>query len=190
MRVGQVRHLAATSQHDMASLVRAAEAHNVAALILSDCGLTELARTLCWRQVGVFLTNRPSHTAVAKLALQPIVNLSRLLIRDGDGDGAYQLLNTLFAAVKSRTDAVIESRTIPVGDLLGEGVDHREIVQWLWTVLLSDGTRALTRTGQWAEALRHVQQHKGIGQRLLDSRQVAGGRGRGVPESLVWPARR
>jgi hypothetical protein len=43
----------------------------------------------------------------------------------------------------------------------------------MWTVLLSDGTRALTRTGRWAEALQHVKQHKGIGDRLLDGRQVA-----------------
>ncbi|MGH3856757.1 MAG: hypothetical protein ACRDR6_25385 [Pseudonocardiaceae bacterium] len=31
----------------------------------------------------------------------------------------------------------------------------------------------LTRAGRWAQALQHAQQHKGIGQRLLDGRQVA-----------------
>ncbi|WP_131738697.1 hypothetical protein [Actinomadura roseirufa] len=43
----------------------------------------------------------------------------------------------------------------------------------MWTVLLADGTRALTSAGRWQEALAYVQQHKGIGHRLLDGRQVA-----------------
>ncbi|MFB4315127.1 hypothetical protein [Actinomadura sp. 21ATH] len=51
--------------------------------------------------------------------------------------------------------------------------DHRTLRQWLWTVMLADGTRALTSAGRWQEALAHVQQHKGIGRRLLDGRQVA-----------------
>ncbi|MGQ4516759.1 hypothetical protein [Streptomyces sp. DW26H14] len=40
-------------------------------------------------------------------------------------------------------------------------------------MLLADGTRALTTAGRWAEALTHVEKHHGIGQRMLDGRQVA-----------------
>ncbi len=46
-------------------------------------------------------------------------------------------------------------------------------MQWLWTVLLSDSLRALCKAGHWTEALRQAQQHNGIGQRLLDGRQIA-----------------
>jgi len=38
-----------------------------------------------------------------------------------------------------------------------------------WT----DGTRALTAAGRWTEALVHVRARRGIGQRMLDGRQVA-----------------
>ncbi len=39
--------------------------------------------------------------------------------------------------------------------------------------MLADGTRALTKAGRWSDALRHIEQHKGIGKRMLDGRQVA-----------------
>ncbi|MGH3838125.1 MAG: hypothetical protein ACRDSF_20885 [Pseudonocardiaceae bacterium] len=174
VRVVRVRHLAyLAGQRTDESLVRAGEAHNLSALIISDCGIPGLARNLCWQQFEIFLTARSLDAATAKLALQPLVNLGRLLIRDGAGTTAYQLLTALFEAVKSRADAVIDGRKINFGHLIGHGDDHREVIRWLWSVLLSDGTRALTRAGRWAQALQHAQQHKGIGQRLLDGRQVA-----------------
>lgn len=43
----------------------------------------------------------------------------------------------------------------------------------MWSVLLADGTRALTRAGRWIDAHQHADQHKGIGDRPLDGRQVA-----------------
>lgn len=173
-RVARVRERAdLASRHTDESLVLAAEAHNLAALIMSDCGLPDLARDLCWQQFEVFLTARPRNAAIAKLALQPLINLGRLLIRDGDGDAAYQLLEALFHGLKSQSDAVIEGRKIRLADLVSDDDDHREIVQWMWSVLLADGTRALTRAGRWAEALRRATQNNGIGDRLLDGRQVA-----------------
>jgi hypothetical protein len=128
---------------------------------------------LCWQQFEVFLTARPFDAATAKLALQPLINLGRLLIRDGDGIAAYQLLEALFDAVKAQADTVIDGRKIRFDDLISHDDDHCEVVQWLWSVLLADGTRALTQAGRWAEALQHAKQHKGIGHRLLDGRQVA-----------------
>ncbi|MGH3903080.1 MAG: hypothetical protein ACRDTE_02600, partial [Pseudonocardiaceae bacterium] len=60
------------------------------------------------------------------------------------------------------------------------------VIRWLWSALLSDGTRALTRAGRWAQALQHAQQHKGIGQRLLDDIVRASGLGRGkVPADML-----
>ncbi|WP_073816627.1 hypothetical protein [Kitasatospora sp. CB01950] len=38
---------------------------------------------------------------------------------------------------------------------------------------IADGTRALTVAGRWSEALRHIEEHRGIGLRILDGRQVA-----------------
>lgn len=172
-RVARVREWAdLASQGTDDPCLRAAEAQNLAALILSDCGLHALARDLCWQQAEVFLTARPLDTATAKLALQPLINLARLFIRDGDGTAAYHVLEALFEAIMFRKDTIIDGRKIGLADLVTHD-DHREVVQWMWTVLLSDGTRALTRAGRWTGALQHARQHKGIGDRLLDGRQVA-----------------
>ncbi|MFE2493894.1 hypothetical protein ACFXKS_13000 [Streptomyces scopuliridis] len=39
-------------------------------------------------------------------------------------------------------------------------------------VLLADGTRTLTTAGRWAAALAHIEEHRGVGQRMFDGRQV------------------
>jgi hypothetical protein len=70
--------------------------------------------------------------------------------------GSQRRLEALFEAVKSRTDTVIDGRKIRLADLISRDDDHREVVKWMWSVLLADGTRALTRAGRWAEALRHA----------------------------------
>jgi len=85
----------------------------------------------------------------------------------------YRLIDELCGAVRSRADTVIDGSDISFTGLTSDAGDHREVVRWLWSVLLADGTRALTRAGRWPGALQHAQQHKGIGQRLLDGRQVA-----------------
>jgi hypothetical protein len=154
------------------ALVCAAEAHNLGALIASDCGLPDLAHRLCWQQIDTLPLRRPLDAATAKLALQPLVNLARLRIRAGDGLAAHELLTALYNAVTATTTAVIDGRGLRFDDLVTPA-EHPAIVRWLWTVLLADGTRALTRAGHWAEALDHLARHKGIGQRLLDGRQTA-----------------
>ncbi|MGQ0774862.1 MAG: hypothetical protein ACT4NY_10685 [Pseudonocardiales bacterium] len=173
-RIDRVRRQAdLASQHTDDALLRAAEAHNLAALIASDCGMPALARDLCWRQSNLFATSGPYDQATAKLTLQPLVNLGRLHTRDGNGTAAYQLHEALFQAAKTRTEASVDGRTISLGDIVHPGDDHREIVRWLWTILLADGTRALCRAGRWSEALHRAEQHNGLGHRLFDGRQVA-----------------
>jgi hypothetical protein len=173
-RINRVQNQAQlASQQTPDSLVRAAEAHNLAALIASDCGLPDLARDLCRRQFTVFLNAGPYDVDIAKLALQPLINLGRLHIRDGNGNAAYQLFRGLFDAVASRAATVVDEQHLDVADLVHAGDDHRQLLQWMWSIVLNDGTRALTRAGRWAEAYEHARHHKGIGERLLDGRQVA-----------------
>ncbi|MCK9922188.1 hypothetical protein MXD61_09900 [Frankia sp. AgPm24] len=172
-RIAHVAALAAkAAEGGDNALLRAGEAHNLAALIASDCGLPDLAHSLCWRQVDTLPFRRPLGGATAKLALQPLINLARLRLRTGDGLGAYRLLATLYSAVAAKTEATLDGRTLAFNDFVTPA-DHPQVVSWLWTVLLADGTRALTRTGRWTEALDHLHRHRGIGQRLLDGRQTA-----------------
>lgn len=172
-RIAHVAALAAqAAEGGDNALLRAAEAHNLAALIASDCGLPDLAHRLCWRQIDTLPFHRPLDGATAKLALQPLINLARLRLRTGDGPGAHRLLTTLYGAVAAKAEATLDGRTFTFNDFV-TAADHPQLVSWLWTVLLADGTRALTRTGHWTEALDHLYRHKGIGQRLLDGRQTA-----------------
>ncbi|MGD6751948.1 hypothetical protein [Streptomyces sp. BH105] len=153
-------------------MTSATVALNKAALIASDCGMPDLARTLCWRHAEVFLRARPLGAQEARYALEPLVNLARLRIRDGDGPGAYHLLDSLNRAVRSQTEAVIDGRTVSFQHLTTLAADHQQVCQWLWAVLLGDGTRALVAAGQWDRARAHSEQHRGVGQRLFDGRQV------------------
>lgn len=170
-RVREITDLAAAAERD-GNVTSATVALNKAALIASDCGMPDLARALCWRHAEVFLRAQPLGAQEARYALEPLVNLARLRIRDGDGPGAYQLLDSLNRAVRSQTEAVIDGRTTSFQNLTKSAADHQQVCQWLWAVLLGEGTRALVAAGQWDRARAHTEQHRGVGQRLLDGRQV------------------
>lgn len=171
-RVARACQLArAAAANDNNPLERAAEALNLAALILSDCGTPELAMQLCRQQALCFAVAGPQDAATAKLALQPVINIGRLLSLAGD-PGAHRHFQALFDAVAGRGEITIGGRPVSYATLARSEADHREIVQWLWRVLLADGTRALARAGRWPAALEHITQHNGAGERLLDGRQI------------------
>ncbi|MGH3735015.1 MAG: hypothetical protein ACRDT6_05265 [Micromonosporaceae bacterium] len=151
----------------------ASAVYNLAALIASDCGLPDLARQWCHEHAAAYLRAPAMGAQEARHALEPLVNLARLHIRDGNGDAAFHLLDNLYEAVDTRTDTVIDGIPIPAATITTTDTDHRELRRWLWSVHLADGTRALTSAGRWQDAHQHLQARKGIGRRMLDGRQVA-----------------
>lgn len=166
-RVADLEHRATLAQqhHDVAS---ATAVFNLAALLASDCGLPDLARTWCQRLAAVALANstEPRH------ALEPIVNLVRLHIRAGEGPTAWTLLETLYEAIATRTDTVIDGILIPAARLTEAPATHANARTWLWSVLLGTGAHALATAGRWDEASQRLAQHNGVGERMLDGRQV------------------
>ncbi|GII90616.1 hypothetical protein [Sinosporangium siamense] len=166
-RAGQAR------QNGPDGVLRAAEALNLAALLISDLGIPQLARDLCWRQFDLFRAAGPLPSAVAQLALQPIINIARLRTRAGAGSAAFQLLHDLFAAVTSQTTDELDGRTVDLSGFTLSHDDHHEIRTWLWGVLLVDGMRALARAGDWERALDHAEQLRAVGRNLGDGRQIA-----------------
>ncbi|MFZ3557192.1 hypothetical protein [Streptomyces sp. BH055] len=169
-RVDHLAHLAdqaaATRGFVTASLVL-----NQAALLASDVGLPDLARALCHRHAAAYLHACPLDGATAIRALEPIVNLARLNIRTGHPDEGHRQLLALLDAASKGHPVDIDGTTIPAG--LTTDTGRAAVRAWLWAVLLSDGTRALTSMGRWAQARTHLQSHRGIGTRMLDGRQVA-----------------
>ncbi|MFJ7279858.1 hypothetical protein [Kitasatospora sp. NPDC098663] len=170
-RVGRLSELADTAswQNDpgLASTV-----FNQAALLASDLDLPAYARELCHRHAALYLTRGPLPATSAIRGLEPIVNLARLHIRAGRHQRGHQLLLDLYRAVTTATETTLDGITIPA-HLAETDQQRHEVRQWLWRVVIADGTRALTTTGHWTDALRHIEEHHGIGQRILDGRQVA-----------------
>ncbi|WP_333743018.1 hypothetical protein [Streptomyces ardesiacus] len=161
---------AGASHHDL--VARACGVLNYAALIASDVGLPGLAEDLCWRQHQVFANAGPLSGRIAVMSLMPLVNLARLQTRAGHGELAYSLLHCLNDAARHRNKTDIDGRTVDLSTLTGTDEDHRTICQELYITLLVDGARALAQIGRWTEAADAMAQHRGIGNRLLDGRQI------------------
>jgi hypothetical protein len=104
--------------------------------------------------------------------MQPLLNIPRQLIRDGKGDAAYALLETLHHAARGHSDAVICGRTISFRGMIRDPADHKAIQTLTWAALLAEGTRALLHAGQWQQAAEMAAAQRGVGHRLLDGRQV------------------
>jgi hypothetical protein len=174
-RIAELTDLAARSsegtRHQRMS--RAAEVLNKAALIASDCGMPATARALCHRQYELFDRARPLPDWAAQLALQPILNIPRQMIREGRGQDAYTMLETLYHAARERTTAIIDGQPIDLSTITSAPDDHKTVCTLMWAALLADGTRALALAGRWREAANYAAAHRGTGQRLLDGRQAA-----------------
>lgn len=154
------------------ALDAASRVYNGAALIASDTGQQELARTWCWKHAEHYLAQLPLSATMAQRALEPVVNLARLRIRAGEGEQAFTMLTTLHEGVRTRRAIVVDGRALPLDRLTATKADHEELHRWVWTILLGDGLRALTSAGRWEEAAEQAQRHGGIGNRLFDGRQT------------------
>lgn len=174
-RVAELSSLAAGIEHGTCQqrATCAVEVLNKAALIASDCGVPDLARELCRRQYELFAQSAPLPTWAVRLALQPVLNIPRQLIRDDCTDDAHAMLGALHRAAVNQAVASVDGIRIDFGALTTTTDGHREARTLTWTALLADGTRALARAGRWAEAAERATALRGSGTRLLDGRQAA-----------------
>ncbi|MFD9715848.1 hypothetical protein [Streptomyces sp. NPDC059076] len=161
---------AGAGHHDL--VARASGVLNYAALIASDVGMPDLAAELCWRQHRTFAKASNLTGAIAVMSLMPLVNVARLLTREGDGEAAYDVLTRLYRAAQKRGTTEIHGHTVDLAALISTDTDHRKVCEELWTTLLIDGARALARIGRWTEAANAMKAHRGVGNRLLDGRQI------------------
>jgi hypothetical protein len=153
-------------------VARASGVINMASLIASDVGLRDLAWDMCRRHYELFARAPVLDPDCARMALQPLINLPRLLIRAGDGQRAFEALERLYRAAQRRGTAEVSGYHIDVSAVIRTVEGHRMICAELWATLLSDGIRALALGGQWAQAAEAATRHKGVGARLWEGRQV------------------
>jgi len=173
-RIAEIAQLAATPPGHPDAASRIATAHNKAALIASDSGDPDFARALCWQHHDRYADQRPWDAATARRALEPLVNLARLHIRDHQPDTAVAVLESLLTATRHAGIAQVDRRPVYLDHNTVTSHEARQQVhRWLWTVVVADGIRALTRADRWDDALAHACAHRGIGDTLLDGRQTA-----------------
>ncbi|MFD3524564.1 hypothetical protein [Streptomyces sp. NPDC058653] len=66
----------------------------------------------------------------------------------------------------------IDGRPVDLSALTSAEADHRQVCQDLWVTLLVDGARTLAPIGRWTEPAEAIAKPLGIGNRLLDGRQI------------------
>ncbi|HTJ68775.1 MAG TPA: hypothetical protein VL551_14665 [Actinospica sp.] len=174
-RVTEITQIALDARRDGADvLAESTHALNKAALLVSDCGLTDLARDLCWQQINIFRDVGPAlSVSEAGYMLAPVLNLARLDIRDGAADEVVDLLERMVHAVKERIDLDFDGRTLQLAKIVGTRDEHKKLHEWAWKACLSDGIRAFANHARWDEAVSHAARHRGIGLHLMDGRQAS-----------------
>lgn len=150
-----------------------AVAWNHAALLASDHHLPELARRLCRHHHLRYDNLSLWDDRTARLALEPLINLARLHLRDHDPDTAITLLTALRVGVDTRADTTVDDLPVRTSRITDHTAEHRRLRVWMWNVLLTEGIRGLAAAGRWSDAMTHAHRHRGIGDRLLDGRQAA-----------------
>jgi hypothetical protein len=110
-RVNRLIRLAETAHRERDS-EQASMVFNGAALVASDCGDSVLARAWCHRHANLYLSQAPLNGYTARFALEPVVNLARLCIRDGDNARAHLLLTDLYGAIVNGTRALVDNLEI------------------------------------------------------------------------------
>ncbi|MDX6742934.1 hypothetical protein [Actinocorallia sp. A-T 12471] len=171
--VTRIQELADLATRGRYSAAQQAEVLNKAALIASDVGMPDLARSLCWRQFAIYGRAGTLTDTAVELAVQPPLNITRQMIREGRPEQAHAALEALHAAALCRESATIDDHMVDFGILIRTTKDHKTICTATWAALLADGTRALINAGRWKDAEQITVTHRGIGTRLLDGRQVS-----------------
>jgi hypothetical protein len=104
--------------------------------------------------------------------LEPVLNLARLQIRANQGIPALRLLEDMHQAITQRANLTVGSMALPTSDLTGSQDERRQLREWTWLQLLSEGIRTLALAGRWTDAGEHARAHNGVGFHLLEGRQA------------------
>lgn len=150
----------------------ACTAWNLAALIASDCALTDLAIELCERQFRIFQPAWPLSGRTAIAALQPIVNLARLDLRAHNPERAYQTLLQLHRAIQHGGNVDVRGTPIHFDGFTTSAAARANVGPWLRTVLREDGTRALVAARQWQRAAHNAAEHAAPGEGMDEATQM------------------
>jgi hypothetical protein len=106
------------------------------------------------------------------MALQPLINIPRLMIRRGQARKAHDTLQRLYRAALDRATTEVGASAVDLGAVIHGDQQHHDVSQHLWATLLEDGLRALAAAGQWQQAADTATAHRGVGPHLWSGRQA------------------
>ena len=151
----------------------ASHALNMAALLASDCGMDDLARDLCHRQIQPYTRlRRPLTADEGRLMLGPALNLARLDLRAGSPDNALRRLEEADQAVAAGRDLAVDGSMLPVSAISGTGEEHAKLRNIVRALHVGDGVRAHAMAGRWHLAAGLAETLGGVYPRLLEGRQA------------------
>lgn len=151
----------------------ASHALNMAALLASDCGMNDLARDLCHRQIQPYTRlHRPLTADEGRLMLGPALNLARLDLRAGSPDDALRRLEEADQAVAAGRDLAVDGSMLPVSAISGTSEEHAKLRNIVRALHVGDGVRAHAMAGRWHLAAGLAETLGGVYPRLLEGRQA------------------
>ena len=166
--------IAETLNGNGSPLGAASHALNMAALLASDCGMDDLARDLCHRQIQPYLRlGRPLTADEGRLMLGPALNLARLDLRAGNPDDALRRLEDIDQAIAAGRDLAVDGSVLPVSAIGGTSEEHAKLRNIVRALHVGDGVRAHAMAGRWHLAAGLAETLGGIYPRLLEGRQAA-----------------
>jgi hypothetical protein len=141
-------------------------------LLARDCGATALARDLCLEQFDAYASHHEMSASALSLALQPLVNIARLCLAEGDGAQAFAAIDGLVGAARTGGRVSVFGRTVDFPDPAAGGPADaaRRLVE---LVMATDGMRALLVCGRWGALLEHAEQAQDFGTGLNGPSQAA-----------------
>lgn len=151
---------------------RACSAWNLAALLVADCGVPDLAAELCHQQFQILQAAWPVSAPTAIASLQPLVNLARLTKHGGNPETAYHDLATIHRAAHHGDTALIHGKSVSFDGFTASENDRSTVDLWLRRLMREDGTRALTAAGHWNQAAAHAEQYDDSTEILREARQT------------------
>ena len=145
----------------------------MAALLASDCGMNDLARDLCHRQIQPYTRlRRPLTADEGRLMLGPALNLARLDLRAGSPDNALRRLEEADQAVAADRDLAVDGSMLPVSAISGTGEEHANLRNIVRALHVGDGVRAHAMAGRRHLAAGLAETLGGVYPRLLEGRQA------------------
>ncbi|GAA2084548.1 hypothetical protein GCM10009759_03680 [Kitasatospora saccharophila] len=172
-RVAELAELAAQATATGDTGLATAVYHR-AAVLAHDRGHPGAAYGLCDFHAHLYLAHRPLSVEHARQALELQLTAVELLIREGRGQAALDVLAEVARAIGEDADADLAAKCLPLAGLVTGTPARGDVYEWWDGAHLAHGARALVSEGRWTEAHLHIKGAPEVARQpgLFEARQI------------------